>query len=99
MAIVHFINSKSKQTVKGIYSVFKKTAKLVNKKYHSKRLKDSPWYTLSTIKQASNVYSSLNIRLKLNLLGYDYIREDKVKEALDTLNEKFHKVNPPKKCF
>jgi hypothetical protein len=51
-------------------------AKLVNRKYESKRLADSSWYSLTTIKQASNVYSSLNIRLKLNLLGYDYVREN-----------------------
>ena len=51
-------------------------AKLVNKKYNSKRLSESSWYNLTSIKQLSNIYSSLNIRLKLNLLGYDYIREN-----------------------
>lgn len=51
-------------------------AKLVNRKYYSKRLSESSWYNLTSIKQASNVYSSLNIRLKLNLLGYDYVREN-----------------------
>ena len=74
-------------------------AKLVNKKYHSKRLKDSPWYTLSTIKQASNVYSSLNIRLKLNLLGYDYIREDKVVDNSIMLKEIESKVEFTKKSY
>lgn len=62
-------------------------AKLLNRKYNSKRLSDSSWYSLSTIKQSSNTYSSLNVRLKLNLIGYDYIREDKEVSNEEIINE------------
>ena len=49
-----------------------KISKLTNSKYANKRLVDTSWYDLDPIKQKSNIYSSLNLRLKLNLLGFDY---------------------------
>ena len=67
-------------------------AKLVNKKYNTKRLSDSSWYNLTAIKQASNVYSSLNIRLKLNLLGFDYVRENSIVDNQEVIKEIEDKV-------
>ena len=74
-------------------------AKLLNRKYDQKRLADSSWYNLSPIKQASNIYSSLNIRLKLNLLGYDYIKEDKEVNNEDIINEISKKVEFTKNSY
>lgn len=74
-------------------------AKLVNRKYDQKRLADSSWYSLSPIKQASNIYSSLNIRLKLNLLGYDYIKENHIVDNEEIIDEISKKVKFEKKSY
>lgn len=49
-------------------------AKMTSKKYSEKNksLLYLGWYNLAPIKQKSNIYASLNIRVKLNLIGYDY---------------------------
>ncbi len=48
-------------------------AKLINSEYKKgKGLYATGWYELPYIKQFSNLYASINLRLKLNLLGYDY---------------------------
>lgn len=52
-------------------------AKLTNSSYNRIKLSNTNWYNLTPIKQKSNLYASVNIRLKLNLLGYDYIRLSK----------------------
>ena len=46
-------------------------AKTLNRSYEEKRKAISKWTKLSSIKKLSNVYAGLNLRLKLNLLGYD----------------------------
>ena len=74
-------------------------AKLVNRKYNQKRLSESSWYTLTSIKQSSNIFSSLNIRLKLNLLGYDYVKEDSIVDNTDILNQIESKVKFNKKSY
>ncbi len=48
-----------------------KRAKTLNSFYEAKRQAKIEWAKLSLIKKLSNVYSGLNLRLKLNLLGYD----------------------------
>ena len=74
-------------------------AKLVNRKYNKSRLADSSWYTLTTIKQSSNTYSSLNIRLKLNLIGYDYVRVDTVVDNSSIIKEIEEKLKFEKKSY
>lgn len=54
-----------------------KLAKLTNSSYNRIKLSNTNWYTLPPIKQKSNLYASVNIRLKLNLLGFDYKRISK----------------------
>ncbi len=69
-------------------------ARLVNTEYGNlkKGVNVERWYRLPCIKQLSNVYSALNLRLKLNLLGYDFeICPCKV-ENNDLLNELKEKV-------
>ena len=51
-------------------------AKSVNATYEQKSKEMSKWASLSAIKKMSNVYSGLNVRLKLNLLGYDLAEND-----------------------
>lgn len=51
-----------------------KLAKLTNSSYNKIKLSNTNWYNLSPIKQKSNLYASVNIRLKLNLLEFDYKR-------------------------
>lgn len=66
-------------------------AKITNSNYSGKRLVDTNWYKLSPIKQKSNLFSSLNMRLKLNLLGFDYYKTDRSvdnSELLKILEEK-----------
>ena len=62
-------------------------AKLVNQKYNTKRLCDSSWFDLSAIKQFSNIYSGLNVRLKLNLLGFDYEKKEKNVDNEEVISE------------
>lgn len=47
-------------------------AKIINGQYDLSRGFGEDWYSKSAIKQLSSIYSGLNLRLKLNLLGYDY---------------------------
>ncbi len=68
-------------------------ARMIHNKYADihKRLVDTDWYGLSYIRQESNIYSALNVRLKLNLLGYDYEKVDGVADnaaALADIREK-----------
>lgn len=51
-------------------------AKTVNSSYEEKKKAISKWTKLSSIKKLSNVYAGLNLRLKLNLLGYDLVQND-----------------------
>ena len=74
-------------------------AKLVNRKYNSGRLVNSSWYSLSSIKQSSNIYSSLNIRLKINLLGYDFVKENGIVDNSKILGELENKVKCNKKTY
>lgn len=62
-------------------------AKLMNKKYNQKRLSDTSWYSLSTIKQKSNIYAGLSIRSKLNLLKSDYTSDKSIEENKECLQE------------
>ncbi|MBQ9104250.1 MAG: hypothetical protein IJY57_04120 [Clostridia bacterium] len=48
-------------------------AKSVNASYQERKKAISKWTSLSAIKKTSNLYSGLNLRLKLNLLGYDLL--------------------------
>lgn len=64
-----------------------KLSKELNQKYNALRLADTLWYELSSIKQFSNIYSSLNLRLKLNLLGYDYKEEKSIQDNSLLLND------------
>ncbi|MBQ2892450.1 MAG: hypothetical protein IJE45_06115 [Bacilli bacterium] len=66
-------------------------AKDLNSKYNGKHLYETSWYELSAIKQFSNIYSSLNIRLKLNLLGFDYVKENTVVDNTE-VNKELKKV-------
>lgn len=69
-------------------------AKLTNKSYNKMKLSNTNWFKLSPIKQKSNLYASMNIRFKLNLLGYDYkkLTIDEFKDL--TIDEiKQHKEN------
>lgn len=68
-------------------------AKLMNKKYNQKRLSDTSWYSLSPIKQKSNIYAGLSIRSKLNLLEADYTNDINAienKECLKKLEYSFN---------
>ena len=60
-------------------------AKTVNRSYEEKRKAISKWTRLSSIKKLSNVYAGLNLRLKLNLLGYD-LKENDGKNFDEKLN-------------
>ncbi len=61
-------------------------AKSVNASYEEKKKQTMKWKSLSAIKKTSNVYSGLNLRLKLNLLGYDLqdgaVYDAKIKEEV-----------------
>ena len=47
-------------------------AKIINGQYDLTSGFGEDWYSKTAIKQLSSIYSGLNLRLKLNLLGYDY---------------------------
>lgn len=70
-------------------------AKMTSKKYSEKNksLLYLGWYTLSPIKQKSNIYASLNIRVKLNLIGYDYDLENNIVDNSMLLSEIENKLN------
>lgn len=108
-AAIKLLENKKVNVIGDIPSVFNhdviinerllELAKLINRKYNSKRLADSSWYTLSTIKQSSNTYSSLNIRLKLNLIGYDYVRENVLINNDEAIKEIESKLKFEKKSY
>ncbi len=47
-------------------------AKIINGQYDLLSGYGEDWYSKSAIKQQSNIFAGLNLRLKLNLLGFDY---------------------------
>lgn len=61
-------------------------AKTLNRSYEEKKNAIIKWTKLSAIKKLSNVYAGLNLRLKLNLLGYD-LQENDGKNFDKKLNE------------
>jgi hypothetical protein len=62
-------------------------AKSVNASYQQKTKELSKWARLSAIKKMSNIYSGLNARLKLNLLGYDLMENDGTNYSESVMNE------------
>ncbi|MBE7087318.1 MAG: hypothetical protein E7369_03360 [Clostridiales bacterium] len=72
-------------------------AKSVNSSYEQKSKEMSKWASLSAIKKLSNVYSGLNVRLKLNLMGYDLDDNDGnnfSQSILDELKSKLVEGSP-----
>lgn len=76
-------------------------AKLMSGKYNEKHqsLLSIGWYELSPIKQKSNIYASLNLRLKLNLIGYDYEICDELVDNNSLLKELREKIKYGKKDY
>lgn len=76
-------------------------AKMTSKKYNEKNksLLNLGWYDLSPIKQKSNIYANLNIRVKLNLIGYDYEIEDNIVDNTMLLSEIENKLRASKTCY
>ena len=62
-------------------------AKDLNRSYEEKRKAINKWVNLSAIKKLSNIYAGLNLRLKLNLLGYD-LQKNNGKNFDNRINEK-----------
>lgn len=52
-------------------------SKSIHNQYNIQRKRDSKWHKLPAVKQACNIYSGLNTRLKLNLLGFDFKNNEK----------------------
>lgn len=67
-------------------------AKSVNASYEQKSKEISKWAQLPAIKKMSNVYSGLNVRLKLNLLGYDLAENDGKNYSATRMSELLEKV-------
>lgn len=53
-------------------------AHFVDSKYNALKLSKDSWYSKDSIKHKSSTYAALNLRLKLNLLGFDYVEKDKL---------------------
>ena len=47
-------------------------AKLLDKTYNQKSLINNDWFGKTYIKRKSSFYSALNLRVKLNMIGYDF---------------------------
>lgn len=52
-------------------------AQLNNEQYNKKSSQKNNFYKIPIIERLSNIYSELNIRFKLNLIGLDYTKENK----------------------
>ena len=76
-------------------------AKMTSKKYSEKNksLLYLGWYNLSPIKQKSNIYANLNIRVKLNLIGYDYDVIDSIADNEILLEEIENKLIAKKDSY
>ena len=80
-------------------------AKMLKQSYEIKRLSEINWYRDSFIKQRSNFYLSLNMKVKINLLGYD-LKPIKAsdKENVEEINKKLltelqNKIIPPSTTY
>lgn len=58
-------------------------AHIVDDEYNAKKLSEDSWYSKPSIEHKSSIYSALNFRLKLQLLGYNYV------DGFDTIEDKF----------
>jgi len=57
-----------------------KVAHILDSTYNAKKLSKESWFSKDSIKHKSSVYAALNLRLKLNLLGIDYVKKDEINE-------------------
>ena len=67
---------------------FSLLAKANNDSYNEKSLQNNSFSKISMIEKLSNIYSELNTRFKLNLIGLDYTKN---KEELGLTKEEFEK--------
>ena len=69
-------------------------AHFVDSKYNALKLSKDSWYSKDSIKHKSSIYAALNLRLKLNLLGFDYIETNKLENEKTASLSDFLNVLP-----